>query len=123
MISSVSFAGTQGASSSFEEKIRQPQTYMAKESPQAAAKIKEKGGKKGSVGKTILKIAAAAAAILGGLALVSKTGVLKINPEGNAVVNTIKTGINTAGSFVCDKVSGLAGKIIPAAEEHIDEVI
>lgn len=123
MISSVSFAGTQ-PTMSFEDKIKQPQAFTAQETPKAASNIKDKGDKKkGSLPKTIAKVLVAALAVAGGLAAISKTGVLKVNPESTGLVNSIKKGINTAGGFIADKAFALKDKIIPAAQEGMNQVV
>lgn len=103
MVGSVSFGNTAVQQTNISDLINKPQTYVKKDEPQAAAPIESGAKKKGSVPKAILKTLVGAAAIAGALALVSKKGVLKINPDGNKIVNTIKTGVNTAGEFVSNK--------------------
>lgn len=121
MISSVSFASAQTGATSFEDKIKQPQAYVTKEAPQAATKINGKE-KKGSAGKIAAKLAIAAVAIAAVLAGVSKKGILKVNPDGNKTLNAIKTGINTAGNWIFEKAVSLKDKVLPKAQEHIDDL-
>lgn len=103
MVGSVSFGNTAVQQTNISDLINKPQTYIKKEEPQAAAPIEAGAKKKGSVPKTIAKVLLGAAAIAGALALVSKKGVLKVNPDGNKVLNTVITAINTAGDFVSNK--------------------
>ncbi len=122
MISSVSFASAQAGTTSFEDKIKQPQAFVTKEVPQAATGINDKK-KKGGAGKklgTIVLAVVAAAALLAGIA---KKGVLKVNPDGNKTLNTIKTAINSAGDWILKQGKALKDKILPKAQEHVDEFV
>lgn len=122
MISSVSFASAQAGTTSFEDKIKQPQAFVTKEAPQAATGINDKK-KKGGAGKklgTIVLAVVAAAALLAGIA---KKGVLKVNPDGNKTLNTIKTAINSAGDWILKQGKALKDKILPKAQEHVDEFV
>lgn len=119
MISPVSFKGSQ-QTSSFQDKINKPQSFQAQPAPQAASGLDGKEKKKSSMPKTIAKVLLAAAAISGALALIAKTGVLKVNPEGNAALNGIKSAINGSGNFVANKLSALKEKILPKVVEEVE---
>ena len=103
-ISPVSFSSTAAVqTSSFQDKISQPQAYIAKEKPSAAANLKGKDGKGNSPLKTLGKGILAAAVILAALGLGAKKGVF--NPGKNETINKIKKPLETAGNFVADKFS------------------
>lgn len=122
MISSVSFASAQAGTTSFEDKIKQPQAFVTKEVPQAATGINnktKKGGAGKKVGAIVLAVVAAAAVLAG----IAKKGVLKVNPDGNKTLNTIKTAINSAGDWILKQGKALKDKILPKAQEHVDEFV
>ncbi len=102
-ISPVSFSSAVAQTSSFKDKISQPQAYIAKEQPSAAANLKGKDGKGNSPLKTLGKGILAAAVILAALGLGAKKGVF--NPGKNETINKIKKPLETAGNFVADKFS------------------
>ena len=117
MISSVSFASASTGATSFEDRIKQPQAYITKEGTQAAAKIQ--GKEKKGTGKKILLTAGVLAAIAAGLAFLAKKGGLKINPEGNKNVNSIKEGINKVGSWILEKATNLKDKISKKGAQEV----
>ena len=102
-ISPVSFSSAVAQTSSFQDKISQPQAYIAKEQPSAAANLKGKDGKGSSPLKTLGKGILAAAVILAALGLGAKKGVFK--PGSNETINKMKKPLETAGNFVADKFS------------------
>ena len=133
-ISPVSFSSAVAQTSSFQDKISQPQAYIAKEQPSAAANLKGKDGKGSSPLKTLGKGVLAAAVILAALGLGAKKGVFK--PGSNETINKMKKPLETAGNFVTDKfstavkfvkdklhIAEAADDVAAAASETVDEIV
>lgn len=110
MISAVSFRST-AAASSFQEKLARPQAYTKSETPAAASTISSGEKKKGGAGKTILGLAVAAAAIMGGMVAVNKN-MSKITPLLEKIKNEKFAGVLKTGA---EKVSGWGDKIATCA--------
>jgi len=120
-ISPVSFSSTVGTTS-FQDKIRQPQAYLTKEQPAASSQIKQDGGKKKSPAKIIAGVVIAAGAALAGLGLGAKHGIFA--PGKNATLNTVKGYMNKVGNAVIDYASKakefILSKLPKAAEKATD---
>ena len=116
-ISPVSFSSAVAQTSSFQDKISQPQAYIAKEQPSAAANLKGKDGKGSSPLKTLGKGVLAATVILAALGLGAKKGVFK--PGSNETINKMKKPLETAGNFIADKFSTAVGFV--KSKLHIAE--
>ena len=111
MITPVSFRSTVATSaSSFEDKIKQPQTYVVKEDPSAASSIKS-SEKKGKAGKVLggAVIVAALATALGVLAHKGNFSQWAQGAEG--LKKTLLTGLDTVGKFIADKAIFVKDKV------------
>ena len=97
-VSKVSFASS--ATTSFQDKIRQPQTYVGASTTAAATGISGEEPKKHSFIKTAGKVVGVAAIAAGLLALGSKFNVFDKIP-----VKKLSNALNKAGDFVLDKAS------------------
>ena len=114
MVSPVSFRAT--TQTSFQDMINRPQTYAEK--PAAAANINGTEKKKGGLGKKLLGLLVAAAAVAGGMIAVNKN-MSKITPllekvKNERIAGWLKTGAN--------KVSEWGGKLGGWATNAIDFV-
>ena len=112
MVSPVSFRAT--TQTSFQDMINRPQTYAEK--PAAAANIHGTEKKKGGLGKKLLGLLVAAAAVAGGMIAVNKN-MSKITPllekvKNERIAGWLKTGAN--------KVSGWGEKIASGATTAIE---
>ena len=108
MVSPVSFRATTAAN--FQEMLRRPQTYA--EQPAAASTINAGGKKKGGVGKKLLGVLVAAAAIAGGLVFGHKKGYFTNNKITN---ETIKKGLgylDKAGEAVLKYAGAAKNKVV-----------
>ena len=120
-ISPVSFSAAQ-STTSFQDKIRQPQAFVTQEAPAASSKIKNDGEKKKSPAKIVAGLVVAAGVIAAGLGIGAKKGVFA--PGKNEALNTVKSYLDKAGSFIADNavkakdwvVSKLPQKTEQAAE-------
>lgn len=123
MISPVSFGSVAASSNaSFSDRIRQPQTYIMKEEPNAASSIKSSKGK-GKAGKIVGGFAAAAAVVATVLGVLSHKGTF-----GN-MMNGVKEGgiaakilpvLDQAGSFIADNAINLKDKVVEFVGKHIN---
>ncbi len=127
-ISPVSFSSTASAGnaaiSSFQDKINQPQTYITKEQPSAAANLNGKNEKEKSPLKTLGKIVLAAGVALAALGIGAKKGIF--NEGKSELLNKFKAPCKKIGDYVADKAGKLAASIksrFPAAaDEAADDV-
>ncbi len=123
-ISPVSFSSTVGTTS-FQDKIRQPQAYLTKETPAASSQIKPNGGKKKSPAKVIAGIIVAAGAVAAGLGLGAKYGIF--NQGKNATFNTVKGYLDKAGNAVINYTSKakdfILSKLPKAAEKATETIV
>lgn len=106
MVSPVSFRATTAAN--FQEMLRRPQTYA--EQPAAASTINAGGKKKGGVGKKLLGVLVAAAAVAAGLVLGHNKGWFTNLAKKEGTADFIKKGLgylDDAGAAVL-KYAGIA---------------
>ena len=120
-IAPVSFGSTP---TEFSEKIKAPQRYVQKETPAAATSLSKLNKKKGSFGKTVLKLALAAAAVAAALALGAKKEVFKSDKIKNETLKNVCGHLQTAGERIGEKAThyyGLAKEKLSALTKKAAE--
>lgn len=118
MIAPVSFRSVAASSNTnFQDKIKQPQTYIVKEEqPSASAPLnsnKEKG--KGGKFVGVLAFLAATATAVGVLASKGKFAALANGADG--FKKTLFTHLDTVGKFIADKASFVKEKVVNFAKD------
>ena len=114
-ITSVSFGSTL---SEFNEKIKAPQRYVHTETPSAATSLSKSHKKKGSFGKTVVKLALAAGAIAAALALGAKKGAFNVEKFKGETTKKIAEKLQNAGNTIADK----ANKYYTTAKTKVSEI-
>ena len=114
-ISPINFAGTTAVSStSFQDKIRQPQAYVQTQKPIAASTINQNQKKDNHQG---LKIAGGVLATIGGLTLLAKTHDSKFLQDFESTslpakaANAVLGGLRSVGKFTAEKAEKVGTSI------------
>ena len=115
LVSPIKFAGTTGTS--FQDKIRQPQTFVRSEAPIASTGINDDEEEKSNIGKKAAIALGTVALVAAGLGAGKKYNVFA--PGENTRLNTVKEYLDKAGEHVLNAV-GWASKKFSDAKNSVN---